>query len=387
MGKILVIDDDRTVRALLRMLLRKDGHEVVECSDASCGLKGAVAENPDLILLDLLLPDMNGLQVLSMLKGDEKTKQIPVIVLTSSTDDDSKLTALRRGAVDFISKPFMSEEVHLRTDTQLRLHSLIKSLQEAVSTLENDVVAAGRIQTALVPKSSPEELLMKWIYKPSSKVGGDIFDLMDLGKGKYLLYLADVSGHGVNAAMLSVMVHRFIEDYKTGISNQHRAFSVDDFMKEIEMNFQFEKFNLFFTMAVMVIDTKHLIIDIANAGHPLPLVMTGDDCFFIDGHVEGMIGLGLVEGSHAEFSLNEGDRVYVYTDGITEAKSPEGRCFGSQRLKEGLLKNPGASIEDSIAGVYGELVEFKGSDCFEDDISLIGFELKSNIRERGEGYV
>lgn len=378
MGKILVIDDDRTVRALLKMILKKDGHEVIECSDGFGGLKEANFVDPDLILLDLMLPDINGLQLLEKLKEIEKTSNIPVIVLTSSTDEESKLTALRRGAVDFISKPFMSEEVHLRTNTQLKLHNLIRSLREAVGKLESDVIAASRIQMALVPSTAPEELNMKWIYKPSSKVGGDIFDVVSLEKGKYLVYLADVSGHGVNAAMLSVMVHRFIEDYKNNIVNQQLPFSIDNFMRKLEMNFQFEKFNLFFTMVAMIVDTLNSRIDISNAGHPSPILITEKGCCFVDDPVEGMIGLGLVEGFHKELSVSEGDRVFIYTDGIIEAKNADDISFGETRLKNCLANLSGMNIENTLGNVYNELVGFKKSNSFEDDISLIGLEFKSS---------
>lgn len=381
MGKILVIDDDRTVRALLKMILKKDGHEVIECSQGFDGLKEANSIDPDLVLLDLMLPDINGLQLLEKLKESEKTSNIPVVVLTSSTDEESKLTALRRGAVDFISKPFMSEEVHLRTNTQLKLHNLIRSLKDAVGKLESDVVAASRIQMALVPSVAPEKLNMKWIYKPSSKVGGDIFDAVSLGSGKYLVYLADVSGHGVNAAMLSVMVHRFIEDYKNNILNQKLPFSIDDFMKKLEMNFQFEKFNLFFTMITMVIDTINSRIDISNAGHPLPIMVSGKDCAFVDTPVEGIVGLGLVEGSHRELSVKEGDRIFIYTDGIIEAKNTDNVPFGTVKLKEALTCSANKQLETTINETYKELIKFNESDSFEDDISLIGLEFKTSFLE------
>ncbi|KUK91876.1 MAG: Response regulator receiver modulated serine phosphatase, partial [Thermotogales bacterium 46_20] len=211
MNRILIVDDDRSVRILLRSILKKKGYETSECEDGVSAVEFCVKSNPDIVLLDLLMPDMHGLDVLKQLKENTQTASIPVIVLTGSTDQEDKLSALRSGAVDYISKPFVSEEVTLRVGTQLRIHELISSLQSAVRELENDLEAAGRIQRALVPSEVPQGIGVdiNWIYMPSSSVGGDIFDIIPLEHSRYLVYVLDVSGHGINAALVSVMVHRF----------------------------------------------------------------------------------------------------------------------------------------------------------------------------------
>ncbi len=371
MSRILVVDDDRAVRVLLKSILVKDSHEVIESPDGSSALVATREERPDLILLDLMLPDYNGLEVLSALKEDRDLEAIPVIVLTGSSDRQSKLTALSSGAVDFISKPFMSEEVLLRVNTQLKLHNLIKSLRVAVDNLQSDVLAAGRIQAALVPQNAPQGLKMEWIYSPSYRVGGDIFDVVKLGEEKFFVYLADMSGHGVNAAMLSVMVHRFIEDYRGRIGEGE--FDLKDFMAELDSSFRFEKFNLFFTIISMIIDTASKKLLLCNAGHPSPMLMENERLRVLE-NKEGLIGMNMIRGSIEEINLSEGDRLILYTDGFTESTNEDGEMFGEERLRNILLGCRDMSLSATIENLRDRFEKFKGSKKAEDDVSLLLIE-------------
>ncbi|WP_334103184.1 PP2C family protein-serine/threonine phosphatase [Mesotoga prima] len=373
MGKVLVVDDDRSIRVLLKSILVRDQHDVVECADGLSAFKIATEEQPELVLLDLMLPDCNGLEVLADFKNNSNLEPIPVIVLTGSSDRESRLKALSSGAVDFISKPFLPEEVLLRVNTQLKLHNLIKSLRVAIDSLQNDVLAAGRIQTALVPISPPPELSVAWTYLPSYRVGGDIFDIIRIDETRFFVYLADMSGHGVNAAMLSVMVHRFIEDYKNSIEDS--GFDLKDFMIELDRNFRFEKFNLFFTIVSAVIDFKRRIIHFSNAGHPSPLVANSEKCKVLSEEKEGLIGMDMIDGKVCELQLSEGDRFIMYTDGFTEATNETGEMLGEEKLKSIIQGCHGKSLSETIDSLNSEFRDFCGSVRSEDDISVMIIEM------------
>lgn len=378
MKRVLVIDDDRTVRMLLKVILKKAGYDVVECANGKTSLKKAESFKPDLILLDLMLPDINGLQLLETFTSKENLKDVPIIVLTGSTDEENKLTALRSGAVDFITKPFLSEEVLLRVRTQLRIHSLIHSLQEAVEKLQDDVAAAAKIQKALVPVSTPQGFRDKvnWIYEPSYNVGGDIFDFIKLNDEKELIYLADVAGHGVKAAMLSVIFHRFVEDYVENIKNQGEKLELSKLIRALEDNFKFDKFDLFITTVAVVIDRKNMRIEIGNAGHPSPFFMKKKDrkTFFVNDPVESMLGLGLVEGKTKVLEINRGDRIYLFTDGVIEVVNSSGTQFGLENLKKNLEKNIWSKLEESVKDLFNEVKTYKNGEHFEDDVTIIGIE-------------
>ncbi|AKI97451.1 PP2C family protein-serine/threonine phosphatase [Kosmotoga pacifica] len=372
MGKILVIDDDRTIRMLLKLILNKAGHTVMEAPDAKVGYDIAELESPDLILLDLMLPDMNGLKLLSDLKKSDTLSKIPIIVLTGSTDQENKLSALRNGAVDFITKPFLHEEVLLRVNTQLKLHNLINSLENAVSILEKDLIAASRIQKSLVPSTPPEGYFdsIYWIYEPSYKVGGDIFDILVLDEKRVMIYLADIAGHGVNAAMLSVIVHRFIEDYL----NNHPNFELNEFMLELEKNFKFEYFELFFTITAMVFDFSSKTVEISNAGHPAPFLLL-EEALELKEPSESVIGIGMLRGLTGIYKLTPGTRFFLYTDGVTEATNSKGEIYGTERFKKSLVESRNLSLKEQVHRAYELLKSFRESEEFDDDISIIGIKI------------
>ena len=373
MGKILVVDDDRTIRMLLKLILNKVGHDVLEAFDAKTGLSVAELESPDLILLDLMLPDMNGLELLDTIKKNKQLEKIPIIVLTGSTDQENKLIALRNGAVDFITKPFLHEEVLLRVKTQLKLHNLINSLENAVSILEKDLVAASRIQKSLIPSSPPEGYFesIHWIYEPSHKVGGDIFDIIAIDEKTVLLYLADIAGHGVNAAMLSVIVHRFIEDY----CDNHPNFELGKFMLELDKNFRFNDFKLFFTVTAALFHNDSKTVEITNAGHPAPILIA-EDIFELKESAESIIGIDMLKGSTKSYNISSGARFFLYTDGVTEATDGDGQLFGSRRLMESLYKYRNLELKNQLESVFYQLKAFNGSKEFEDDISIIGIQFQ-----------
>ena len=371
MSRILVVDDDSSVRVLLKSILVRDRHDVIESPDGRSALSSLSRDKPDMILLDLMLPDYNGLDILTELKSSEELRSIPVIVLTGSSDRQSKLTALSSGAVDFISKPFLPEEVLLRVNTQLKLHELIKSLRIAVDNLESDVLAAGKIQNALVPKSDPQGLAVRWIYEPSYRVGGDIFDVFRLNENRFFVYLADMSGHGVNAAMLSVMVHRFIEDFRSGINDID--FDLSSFMKELDKNFVFERFNLFFTIIAVVVDLEGFAL-LANAGHPSPMILRKGSVELLDDRRESLIGMNMVRGEVSRVPLLKGDRLLVYTDGLIELSNEKGEMYGESRLRDLFESCANIDIEETSERLKTSFDSFKGSVLAEDDITALLIE-------------
>lgn len=373
MNKVLIIDDDPSVRILLKKILQRSSFIVLE-HDRGTEIENVISNGkPDLILLDLILPDINGLQVLRTLKKNPETKNLPIIVLTGSSDKDNRIKALQYGAVDYITKPFLPEEVLLRVNTQLKMHNLINSLQVAVSDLKMDIEAAAGIQRALVPVTIPGQTKpeISWLYEPSYKVGGDIFDYIELGDERKLVYIVDVAGHGVNASMLSVMVHRFIEDY----INSHLSFDLSDFMKELEANFKFERFELFITIVVVVIDYGRNKISLANAGVPVPIFIRNGVARYIGFPHESLVGIDLIKGEVNSMDFDEGDKMFLYSDGLTELRGKSEGTFGGERLKKFLEERGTNHVEDIVEELKDYLENYRKHEYYEDDITFIAINL------------
>ncbi|MGC9384139.1 MAG: PP2C family protein-serine/threonine phosphatase [Kosmotogaceae bacterium] len=369
MNKILIIDDDPSVRVLLKKILQRSSFEVLE-HDSGSGVKEIVErEEPDLVLLDLILPYVNGLQVLKELKNSSDTRELPVVVLTGSSDNKNRIKALQYGAVDYVTKPFLPEEVLLRVNTQLKMHNLINSLQEAVTNLRMDIEAASGIQKALVPSEIPnyENPDISWLYEPSYKVGGDIFDFIELGDEKKFVYIVDVAGHGVKASMLSVMVHRFIEDY----INSHLIFDLTEFMKELELNFKFERFELFITIIALFIDYSEEKLHLANAGIPLPIFQRDGHTEYITFPQESLVGINLIKGEVNSMDFSKGDKIFLYSDGLTELRGKDDRSFGYKPLEKFLENHRSCKVDYIVKDLKEYLQNYRMYEYYEDDITFV----------------
>jgi sigma-B regulation protein RsbU (phosphoserine phosphatase) len=369
MDKVLIVDDDPSVRILLKKILERSSFEVLEYARGA-GVENVIdSKKPDLVLLDLILPDINGLQILRSLKNNSAMKNLPIVVLTGSSDKENRIKALQYGAVDYIAKPFLPEEVLLRVNTQLKMHNLINSLQEAVSDLKMDIEAAEGIQRALVPTTIPKNTKprISWLYEPSYKVGGDIFDFMELGNDRKLVYIVDVAGHGVNASMLSVMVHRFIEDY----INSHLTFDLTEFMKELELNFKFERFELFITIIALLIDYSEKKLHLANAGIPLPIFQRDGHTEYITFPQESLVGINLIKGEVNSMDFSKGDKIFLYSDGLTELRGKDDRSFGYKPLEKFLENHRSCKVEDIVKDLKEYLQNYRMYEYYEDDITFV----------------
>ena len=377
MSSILVIDDDLMIRKLMEKILIKENHDVYLADTCKLGFEILNDKKPDLIILDLMLPDENGLDLLKTIKSIPGIKRIPVIVLTGSSQVDDKLLALRSGAVDYISKPFLSEEVKLRVQTQLKIHNLIESLRKALLNIEDDLVAAEQIQRSLVPSTSPEKMNMYWLYKLSSKIGGDIFDVIHLGKERYFMYLVDVSGHGVNAAMLSVMLNRYMSRHIQNLKSNYIDFK--ELAYGLDKEFSFDKFELFFTAIFCIIDYKFNEIIISNAGHCYPIYLDEDSCKIIDNPLEGIIGISGYTGETIKFQIKKNSRLFFYTDGLIESFGTDRTPYGLERLKEKIFSTKYMNVQDQMDYIYRDLIKFQDSDLFEDDMTFIGLNFSKEV--------
>ncbi len=229
---ILVVDDSRVSRRLLHGILSREGFEVQEAASGRDGIAMASAEPPGLILLDIDMPEIDGFEVCGALKGNPSTSEVPIVFLSSLDQAVQKVRGLELGAADYVTKPFDRAEVLARVKTQLRLSGLTRSLRavnrELVrqrESLDEDLHAAAEIQRSLLPtmdrKRGPLE--MTWRYMPCTSIGGDIFNVLELTDEETALYVADVAGHGVPSALVSISIsHRLTGPLASGSGGGRR---------------------------------------------------------------------------------------------------------------------------------------------------------------------
>ncbi len=387
---LLIVDDNPVDRKILGGVLKKEGYDLVVAGDGEAALAAVGKQRPDLILLDVIMPGLSGYEVCGRLKADAATADIPVLFLSGLSEAKDKVKGLNAGGLDYISKPFDTEEVLARVRAHLELLHLNRDLQRANRELEarqkqvdKDLAAAAEIQRTLLPrrKASISTIDMAWKFLPCETVGGDLFNVLRLDENHWAVYMIDVTGHGVPAAMVSVSVSHLMDPnngqlVKTAIHEPpyYRLASPAEVITGLDEAYSPGRLDKLFSVSYMVLNVRTGALQYSNAAHPYPLLVraTGKtELLRIGGTMVGMGGvMAFEEGTVA---LEPGDKLFVYTDGITEHRNEEKDFFGEQRLYDEITGLRTRPVEKIVERVMDAVMTFSRRKP-RDDVSLLGFE-------------
>ncbi|MDF7823969.1 SpoIIE family protein phosphatase [Pontiellaceae bacterium B12227] len=328
-GRVLVVDDELPNRLYLRKLLEARGCEVFDADDGLTGMMLAASKVPDLILVDVIMPDMDGFELCDKLRSEPRTAGIPVIMVTAKSKIEDIETGFELGAMDYIRKPFNPRELVLRVGNALALKKSNDELTVWNNRVSRDLELAGSIQRSLfsdIPHFS-RRFEVRSAYRPCMDVGGDAFDIIALPDGRHVIYVADVSGHGVAPAMISSllkataseMIHRYADRGPAEICN---ALNVV-FRRRIDNP------SYYATMFMAVHNPDTLEWRCMNCGHPNPILI--DDGKVMDlsrFNQKGGAPIGFPFGAERPYSeldevvlKDEGNSyLLLYTDGLVEAR-------------------------------------------------------------------
>src|SRR6059036_2524590 len=279
--EILVVDDDAMSRRLLAQLLTAAGYKCRVCKNGSEALEIVHAAPPSLLLLDFDMPGPNGAEVLRRLRSDHNpaVAQIPAIMLTAHGSEESEVSCLQAGADDFVNKPVNAAVLRARIETQLRLRSMRRQLERQNDELEKwrrdlerDLAAARLTQQSLIPQKPL--LLPGWqiatCYHPVIQVGGDIYGWLRMKDGRVLFWIADATGHGAAAALLTTLAKLLFQhgfDHDTPVSLMDTV--NDDFRSIFGAR-------SFMTAMCVALDAESGHAAIVGAGHPPLLIFRQD---------------------------------------------------------------------------------------------------------------
>jgi serine phosphatase RsbU (regulator of sigma subunit) len=392
-ARILVVDDKEANVRLLEGMLRIAGYKcVASTSDPHevCALHGK--NRYDLILLDLQMPGMDGFEVMEGLKKIEEGGYLPVIVITAQPDH--KLRALEAGAKDFVSKPFDLAELRARVYNILEVRLLhvesknySKALEETVRELEasrevirlknieerkkseQELALAQETQESLLPRSMPqfEDFHVHAFNNPTRYVGGDFYDFLQLSSGEWVGILADGSGKGMPAALLSSMVLGAMSmEFRSGTQSQEVLNRVNQLLYEKSLPFQFVTLFLFLL-------SPHGAGQFISVGHnPVYLFRAAT------GKIEEIISdsyvLGLFDFASYQvrtLHLCKGDVLVVYSDGVTDALNQQDEMFGEERLVSIIRQHATAGSHELKQKLLSAVEDFTQGEPQTDDITFV----------------
>ena len=393
-ASVLVVDDTPANLQVLTGMLKDRGYKVRPVPNGKLALAAARKNPPDLILLDINMPEMNGYEVCEQLKADDALKGVPVIFISALNEPLDKVKAFALGGVDYLTKPFQMEELHARVETHLKLRRLQTELEAANARLakangrmSRDLRAAAKIQETFLPRDVPRVsgADFGWAFRPCDELAGDGLSVVPLGHGRVGLYVLDVSGHGVAAALLSVTLGRLLSPPSEPASilvrgsDSRGRFDVTppgEVAARLNRLFPFDPATeQFATLVYGVLDAATGEFLYASAGHPGPVHLpAAGDPVVLGG--EGF-PIGLAEGAYEERSvrLGAGDRLFLYSDGVPEAMAPTGEPFGCARLLATVVRGRSEPLQAGVAALLAEITRWLGADSPRDDISVLAAEI------------
>jgi sigma-B regulation protein RsbU (phosphoserine phosphatase) len=372
---ILIVDDSATNLQVLMRTLQVSGHRILAAKDGPTALEIAKKTKPDLMLLDVMMPGMDGFEVLRAMQAQPETKDTLVIFLSARGEVSDKVSGLELGAIDYITKPIQGEEVLARVGVHLSRQHLERELRTNRDKLDKELVGAARIQLQLLPKTMPVHPAVKFgaYYQTSRHAGGDYYDVLQLSGNRLGVFVADVSGHGAPAAIVMAMIRAVIHTYP-GMPDDPPSV-----LRYINRHFEYLwETPMYATAIYAVFDLSQKTLRISSAGHPPPLVAR-PGCEVKASDVETSLCLLWNELDTipcAEYPLTPGDRWLFFTDGITDRQAPDGTMFDLERLSAALGRHSGGKPQEIVTAIVSELDEFSGGVEPEDDQTLliVGFD-------------
>ena len=392
-ARILLVDDNPTNLQVLYQTLDGRGYELRVAKSGEDALAISRKVRPHLVLLDIMMPPgIDGFETLTRLKAEPELSETAVILCSALDETKDKVRGLDLGAVDYVTKPFEADEVIARVETHLTLHHLRRDLAKRNAELESanrrmreDLEAAARVQEALLPAALPDlaDYDFAWRFRPCTELAGDALNLVRLGEGRVGLYVVDVSGHGVPAALLSVAVTRSLSPSAdpAALVPLPDGCEPDDpspSATAIRLNALYPMAgngNHFFTLIYGILDAKENSFRFVTAGHPGPVVIPRDGG---GRHVlVPSLPLGIVPHvpyEDSEVLLAPGDRLYLLSDGLYVERRKDGVQFGLNRLTEALTAHRRLPLDASLDAVLDDLAAWRGDEGFTDDVSVLAVE-------------
>ncbi|OYX44584.1 MAG: fused response regulator/phosphatase [Rhodobacterales bacterium 32-67-9] len=396
---VLVVDDSRMQRKILSTQIARSGYAVSEAGSAEEALLLFDRQPPDIVISDWMMPGMSGIEFCQTLRRRAQESYTYFILLTSKTESAEIARGLDGGADDFLTKPVSGDELRARitagerilrmerelTDKNRLLSSTLAELQALYDSVDRDLVEARKLQQSLVRERHRNfgTAEISLLLRPSGHVGGDLVGFFPINARRVGFFSIDVSGHGITSALMTARLAGYLsgnspEQNMALILTEYGNYDARDpgdlarqLNRIVLKEMQTENY---FTLAYADVDLVSGHAVLVQAGHPHPAVQRADGT--IDYLGSGGLPIGLIEGAEYEsfdVNLNPGDRLFLMSDGITEAENAEGVQLGEDGLNRILDRCAGLSGTGFLEALVWHLSDYAGIE-FADDVSGVFLE-------------
>ena len=378
---LLIVDDNEDNRYTLTRRLKREGYtNLTTANDGRQALELLQSQAFDLMLLDIMMPEVNGYQVLEQLKAGGKLRDLPVIMISALDEIESVIRCVELGAEDYLAKPFNPTLLRARVGASLEKKRLRDAVRASLERLEQELDAARTLQLGMLPGTFPswsaeQPVEVCALMDPAKEVGGDLYDFFDAGDGVFCFLVGDVSGKGAPAAMFMARARSLVRMAvalwgRLGAERASPAGIAETVNRELCQN---NRDRMFVTVFLGFLDMKTGVITYVNAGHLGPHILRGS------GEIEQTTGrpeapLAVRPGSSYQnrtLTLQPGDGVFVCTDGVIEAMSETEEFYSSARLEADLRASCTRTPEEMVRAIKDRIDAFTGQALKADDVTML----------------
>jgi sigma-B regulation protein RsbU (phosphoserine phosphatase) len=393
-AKVLVVDDTPMNVKMLADILTFKGYQVVTAAGGREGLAKVESEMPDLVLLDVMMPDLDGYAVCRAIRAKPETAILPVVMVTALDPAQERVKGLDAGADDFLSKPINQPELLARVRSLLRIKQFHDQVQSQASELaewnrtletrvqaaqvqliekerlEHELQLAADIQRSILPDELPEVDGFSFgaCILPARQIGGDFYDVFRIGDDEMGLLIGDVADKGVPAALFMARTHALI------MAEADKGISAGEVIALVNRHItRMHKTTQFVTVLYGILNLKTHELNYARAGHEPPLVLTADARVERLPHNRG-VPLGLMENiviDQRSVVLSPGTTLLMYTDGMLDCRNANGEPFGLERIKQTLGGLVDLNAQRVCDLLFETLKNYQDGATQDDDVALV----------------
>jgi sigma-B regulation protein RsbU (phosphoserine phosphatase) len=364
---ILIVEDNPASLDILQTRLKAHNYEIITAVDGEAGLEMAKEKQPDLILLDIMMPKMDGIEVCRHLRADPSLPFMPIIMVTAKADSKDVVAGLEAGGDEYLTKPVDHAALVARVKSMLRIKALHDTVLEQSDQLKIQLEAATKVQRLFWPEiPNMEAGSHVWaISIPAAYVGGDLYDVIKLQDGSWMVYVADVAGKGVPAALIMAALSTKI---RSEVILQNKIDHLIETVNNVMHNLMTEE-GFFATIILGRYWPANGKMRLVHCGHLQPLWIANKGYRELP-ELKG-IPLGVkadTQYKKKEISISPGESLLLFTDGVVEAQNERNEFFGHERLTNYIINENGPPWGE---GVLDEIRNWRGNAETNDDLTML----------------